>query len=142
MSKEYRIEIGSEAMDVDAIHSFLSGAYWSEGIPIETLKIAVENSVCVGVFHLDKQVGFARATTDRATFAYIADVYVLEQHRGNGLSKSLLDSLFSHQDLQGLRRMMLATRDAHDIYKAYGFTELARPEIIMENWRPDVYTDA
>lgn len=142
MIDDYEIRLGSEAMDVTAIHSFLSAAYWSQGIPIATVQKAIDNSICIGAFLGEVQVGFARATTDKATFAYIADVYVLEQHRGKGLSKKVLDVLFSNPDLQGLRRMMLATNDAHALYTHYGFTELADAGKIMENWKPGVYSDA
>lgn len=142
MTDDYEIVQGSELMDVSAIHSFLSTAYWSKGIPVNTVRRAINNSLCVGVFLGGAQVGFARATTDKATFAYIADVYILELHRGKGLSRRVLDVLFAHPDLQGLRRMMLATNDAHEIYTSYGFTELADARKIMENWKPNVYSDA
>lgn len=127
-------------MILDSIHDFLVSSYWSEGIPKKVVHKAIENSLCVGVFVNDEQIGFARAATDRATFAYIADVYILDEHRGSGLGKKLLGALLAHPDLQGLRRMLLATRDAHSLYASYGFTELNNPEIIMENWKPNVYT--
>lgn len=140
--ESYEIRVGSKEMSLESIHSYLTTSYWSESISIEVVQKAIENSLCVGVFLDDKQIGFARAATDRATFAYIADVYILEEHRKNGLSKKLLDTLFAHPDLQGLRRMMLATRDAHSLYTAYGFTELNDSKIFMENWDRDIYTDA
>lgn len=139
MESEYTISSDTAAMDVPAIHSFLSTAYWCSGIPLETVRRAVDNSVCFGVFHSGRQVGFARAITDGATFAYLGDVYILEDHRGRGLGKLLMQRVFEHPRLQGLRRMMLATRDAHSLYARFGFTELADPEIMMENWDPDIY---
>jgi GNAT superfamily N-acetyltransferase len=127
-------------MDLDLVHSFISRSYWASGIPIDTLKKAMENSLCFGVFHeKDGQVGFARMITDKATFAYLADVFILQEHRGLGLSKQLMSEIISHPDLQGLRRMALATRDAHDLYRKFGFTSLASPETFMELWSPDVY---
>ncbi|MFK8021306.1 MAG: GNAT family N-acetyltransferase [Pseudomonadales bacterium] len=141
MPSEYEVYVGSEFMDVASIHAYLTTAYWSEGIPIEVVTKAVRNSVCCGAFFSGQQIGFARAVTDAATFAYIADVYVLEAHRGNGLAKKLIASLVSQKELQGLRRMMLATRDAHSLYERYGFKSLANPDLMMENWNPKVYSD-
>lgn len=127
-------------MDIQAIHSFISRSYWAKGIPLETLKRGVENSLCFGVFtDQNNQVGFARVVTDRATFAYLCDVYVLEQHRGKGLSKWLMDTLVAHPDLQDLRRINLATVDAHKLYERYGFKAPAKPENFMEIWKPDIY---
>jgi GNAT superfamily N-acetyltransferase len=100
---------------------------------------AVANSLCAAVFAGSEQVGFARLVTDRATFAYLADVYVLEGHRGQGLSRRLVAALLEHRELQGLRRLMLVTRDAHGLYEKFGFTALAHPERVMELHRPGVY---
>lgn len=136
----YRISSEYSDMDLKAIHQFISRSYWASGIPIETLEKAMSNSLCFGVFESKGlQVGFARVVTDCATFAYLCDVYVLEEHRGKGLSKWLLEKVRSHPDLLGLRRMLLATFDAHGLYKKYGFSQLAQPEIFMENWNQDVY---
>ena len=121
------------------VHAFLARAYWSEGLPAKTLARAVENSLCFGVYDEDRQVGFARVITDRATFAYLADVFILESHRGRGLSKRLVAAIRAHPDLQGLRRWSLATRDAHGLYAAYGFRPLAHPEYHMEIADPGVY---
>lgn len=129
-------------MDVAAIHAFLRETYWSPGIPLETVRRAVAHSVCVGAFADGAQVGFARVVTDCATFAYLADVYVLPEHRGRGLSRRMLDALFALPQLQGLRRMMLATRDAHGLYAKLGFTPLAKPDRFMELHRPDAYATA
>lgn len=130
-------------MDLDAIHAFLSQSYWAKGIPKTTLKKALRKSLCFGVFNSEGgQIGFARAVTDAATFAYLADVYILEKYRGLGLSKWLLSEVMSHPELQGLRRIALATLDAHGLYEQYGFRALAKPEIFMEAWNPNVYKDA
>jgi len=139
--KGYRISSDHREMNVKSIHGFISQSYWAKDIPFETLTKAIDNSLCFGLFDNEgSQVGFARMITDRATYAYLADVYVLQDHRGKGLSKWLMQEIMSHPDLQGLRRMTLATMDAHGLYKKYGFTELANPTTFMENWNPDVYS--
>lgn len=136
----YEISTDPARLDVGAIHAFLTQSYWSPGIPRATVERAIANSLCFGVFCEGRQVGFARMVTDRTTFAYLCDVYVLEEHRGRGVSKQLMEHVMRHPDLQGLRRMMLATRDAHGLYAQYGFTALAAPERIMEKHDPDVYS--
>jgi GNAT superfamily N-acetyltransferase len=136
----YALRVGAEQMDVPAVHAFLTRTYWSEGIPLEVVELAVRHSLCMGVVTADgEQVAFARAITDQATFAYLADVYVLPEHRGRGLSRAMLSALFAQPGLQDLRRFMLATRDAHALYAGYGFTPLARPERMMERHDPQVY---
>ena len=136
----FHISCDNSEMDIDAIHAFISTSYWARGIPRETLARAIANSLCFGLFTEDGlQVGFARTITDRATYAYLADVYVLEEFRGRGLSRWLMDSVVSHPELQGLRRITLATRDAHGLYEQFGFRPLASPEIFMEAWNPGVY---
>jgi GNAT superfamily N-acetyltransferase len=135
----YEISTDFTRFDVDAIHAFLSVSYWSPGVPIETVRRAIENSVCVGAYLDGQQVGFARMVTDKATFAYLADVYVLEGHRGHGLSKQMLEALLHRPELQGLRRMMLVTRDAHSLYAKFGFKPLAVPERFMELHNPYAY---
>lgn len=135
----YEISTDRKRLDIDAIHAFLTQSYWSPGIPRATVARAIENSLCFGAFCDGQQVGFARMVTDKTTFAYLCDVYVLEEHRGRGLSKQLMDHVVKHPDLQGLRRMMLATRDAHGLYAQYGFTPLSAPDRIMEVLRPDIY---
>jgi N-acetylglutamate synthase-like GNAT family acetyltransferase len=143
MINGFRINSNPKEMDIDAIHKFVSESYWAEGIPKETLEKAIKNSLCFGIFDSEsKQVGFARMVTDSATYAYLADVYVLEECRGKGLSKWLMQEIMAHPNLQGLRRMTLATLDAHGLYEKYGFTRLANPEVFMENWKPDVYKKA
>lgn len=127
-------------MDMQAIHNALSATYWARDMPFETMQRGLENSLCFGVFNEDRQqVGFARMITDRATFAYLSDVYIDEAFRGMGLSKWLVATLLEHPDLQGLRRITLATADAHGLYAQYGFQPLAKPEYFMEIWKPDIY---
>ena len=127
-------------MDLQVIHGFLADSYWAKGIPVETLKRAMENSLCFGALtDQGEQVAFARMITDQTTYAYLADVFVIEPHRGQGIAKWLMQNIMSHPDLQGLRRMMLATRDAHALYTQFDFKKLARPEMFMEVWKPDVY---
>lgn len=137
---EYTITTDKHRFDVVALHAYLVQSYWSPGIPQAVLERAMANSLCFGILRADEQVGFARVITDKATFACLADVYVLEAHRGQGLSKWLMEEIVAHEDLQGLRRFMLATRDAHGLYARYGFTPLTNPARVMEKWNPDVYS--
>ena len=139
MIKDYRVTTNQIEMDVEAIHQYLSNSYWCSGLPIETLRLAMENSFCFAVLQANEQIGFARLITDYATFAYLADVYILETHQGKGLSKMMLNEIFNHPKLKGLRRIMLATQDAHGLYEKFGFSKLPNPEIFMENFNPDVY---
>ena len=139
MNQEYQISSDKQLMDVDAIHCYLSRSYWAENVPHSVVSEAIENSLCFGVFHNELQVGFARLITDSATFAYLADVYILEGHRGQGLSKKLMETIVNYPQLQGLRRIVLATYDAHALYEKFGFKKLANPQTFMELWNPDVY---
>jgi GNAT superfamily N-acetyltransferase len=118
--------------DLDVIHSFLAGSYWARGIPREVVVRAIANSLGFAAFEGEAQVGFARVITDRATFAYISDVFVLESHRGRGVGKSLMEAIMSHPELQGLRRWTLFTRDAHGLYRRFGFGDPRHPERLME----------
>lgn len=136
---QYEISCDKERLDVAAIHGFLTQSYWSAGIPRAVVERAIENSLCFGAFHEGKQIGFARVVTDKATFGYLADVYVLPEHRGKGVSLRLMERVIQHPDLRGLRRMLLATRDAHSLYDKFGFKPLAAPDRIMEVHDPDVY---
>jgi GNAT superfamily N-acetyltransferase len=139
----YRIEAGLENMDLAAIHNFLSKeSYWAKGIPLETVKTSLKNSFCVGVFDDKIQVGFARFVTDYATFAYLADVYILKEYRGKGLSKMLMKYIMDLEWTKGLRRMLLATLDAHSLYKQFGFQSPGNPEWLMELKRNNVYQNA
>lgn len=126
-------------LDVNAIHAFLTRAYWCEGIPRDIVERAVRQSLSFGLFDGAAQVGLARVVTDYATFAYLCDVYVLESHRGQGLGKWLIECVMAHPQLQGLRRFNLATRDAHELYAQFGFQPLAKPEAHMERHKPDIY---
>ena len=135
----FTISTEKEKLDIDLIQSFLNRTYWAEGISKEVIRRSIEGSLCFGVFENDKQVGFARMITDKATFAYLADVFIIEEYRGRGLSKWLMEVIMSHTDLQGLRRMILATKDAHGLYKQFGFTPLINVERWMHILDPDVY---
>jgi GNAT superfamily N-acetyltransferase len=136
----YEITCDKSRLDIAGIHSFLAQSYWSPGVPRAIVERAIANSLCFGVFHEGKQIGFARVITDKATFAHLADVYVLPDHRGRGLSLRLMEQVIQHPDLQGLRRMLLATRDAHSLYEKFGFKPLGAPGRMMEIHNPDVYS--
>lgn len=137
------LSIGTDRgdVDLDVVHAFLAEqSYWCRGVPREVVARGIEHSLCFsarldGVF-----VGFARVVTDRATFAYLCDVFVLPEARGRGVSKALMAAVDAHADLQGLRRFLLATSDAHGLYAQHGFEPLTRPERFMERYRPDVYS--
>jgi GNAT superfamily N-acetyltransferase len=139
---DFVVNTDQTRLDITFIHQFLAGSYWSQGIPREVVERSIENSLCFGIFENSKQVGFARVITDRATFAYLADVFIVESHRGRGLGKFLMECIGKHPQLQELRRWMLATSDAHGLYAQFGFKPLARPERFMERHEPDVYKKA
>lgn len=134
-------EVISDQAKVDAVaaHQYLTRSYWSPGIPLATVAKALSNSLCVAIRFEDRQVAMARVVTDQATFAYLADVYVLEDHRGRGLSKAMVAHLHGLPELAGLRRWLLMTRDAHDLYRQHGWTPLANPNFAMERHIPDPY---
>jgi GNAT superfamily N-acetyltransferase len=137
---EYEISSDAARLQIDVIHRFLSTeSYWSPGIPRAVVERSIENSLCFGIYHGTAQVGFARVVTDKSTFALLADVFVLEAHRGKGLSKSLMRAVMGHADLQGLRRFLLTTADAHGLYRQFGFKEIASPVRYMEVLRQDMY---
>jgi GNAT superfamily N-acetyltransferase len=136
---QYSIRTDPHRLDIDAIHAFLSRSFWAEGIPKDLVAKAIANSLCFGLFDGTSQVGFARVVTDRATFAYLCDVYVLESHRGHGLGKWLIETVMAHPDLQGLRRFQLVTRDAHGLYSRHGFEPPLNPERHMEIFRHGMY---
>jgi GNAT superfamily N-acetyltransferase len=133
----YIISTDASRLDLRTIHNFLKTSYWAAGVSFEVVESSVRNSMVFGVYRGEEQVGFARVVTDRATFAYLADVFVLGTHRGRGVGTWLMETIFSHPDLQGMRRFMLATRDAHELYRRHGFDGLGSPEIFME--RKDAY---
>ena len=135
----YRISFDPEDQQLDVIHGYLVRSYWAEGISRNLVARAVANSLCVGAYDEDEQVGFARVITDQATFAYLADVYLLDEHRGKGLARRLVQAVLAHPRLQGLRRWLLVTRDAHALYRPHGFEPVAHPDRIMEIHRPDAY---
>lgn len=128
----YVITTDRERMDVKAIHAFLSVSYWARDIPLAVVERSIRHSLCFAVFQGDNLVGFARVVTDYATFAYLGDVFILDSHRGRGLGKWLMECVMAHPELQGLRRWILSTRDAHSLYSRHGFQPLAKPERVME----------
>ena len=136
---DYTISTDPARMDLDAIHAYLSRSYWAEGVPREIVERSLLGSLAFGLFHGGAQVGLARVVTDRATFAYLCDVYVLEEHQRRGLGRWLIETVMAHPDLQGLRRFSLVTRDAHALYSTFGFSALASPGGHMEIVRPGLY---
>ena len=135
----YRLSFAPADIDAVAAHAFLTRAYWCEGIPLSLVERAIANSLCIALRTEAGQVGFARVVTDRTTFAYLCDVYVLDAHRGRGLATWMMEALLAHADLQGLRRFMLFTRDAQALYSGHGFAPLATPQRGMEIVRPGLY---
>ena len=136
----YLISDDAARLDVDAIHAYLTRSYWAQGIPREVVARSVTNSLCLGIYAPEgEQIGLVRVISDYATFAYLCDVYVLEAHRGHGLSKAALHLLTTHPRLQGLRRLQLVTNDAHGLYTQYGFKVVDKPERHMENCPPAPY---
>lgn len=141
---DYAISTDMDKLDIDVIHAFLSRSYWASHVPREVVERSIAHSLNFGVYHLTaaqqvEQVGFARVISDYATFAYLSDVFILEDFRGTGLSKWLIECVRSHPDLQELRRWVLLTRDAHALYKQYGFRELSTPERWLEIVRSGGY---
>jgi len=136
---EFTISTDAARLDLNVIHEFLTTSYWAAGIPADVVKRSIEHSLPFGIYQEERQIGFARVITDYATFAYLADVFVIEAYRGQGLAKWLVEVIVAHPRLQGLRRWMLATRDAHALYSKVGFVELKSPEDWMECRFADVY---
>jgi GNAT superfamily N-acetyltransferase len=136
---DFTISTDKSKIDVNYVHWFLSHSYWAENIPVETVERSIEGSLCFSVIYLNHQVGFARVITDEASFAYLADVFIDENFRGRGLSKWLVETILNYPGLQGLRRFMLATRDAHGLYSQFGFTQLTHTDRWMQIHNPDVY---
>jgi GNAT superfamily N-acetyltransferase len=139
---QYVVSTDPRAVDVDVMHACLTRSYWAEGISKDVVQKSIPGSLCFSLLDGARMVGFARVVTDRATFAYLCDVFVLEEYRGRGLGTWLIESVVLHPDLAGLRRFVLATRDAHGLYERFDFAPLAKPEIFMEINRPDIYTAA
>jgi|SRR5690606_27115128 len=137
---DYLISTDKNKLDINAIHDFLSNhSGWSDNIPIEKVKTSIENSLNFGVYENEKQIGFARIISDFSTVAYLGDVYLLDQYRGKGISKKMMDIIMSHPNLQGLRRWILLTSTADWLYEKYGFEKIPNPEIYMELYNPQVY---
>jgi len=140
MSLSLRISTDKNELDLAMIHDFLStGSYWAKDIPADTVRKAIDHSLCFGGYVDHTQVAFARVISDFATFANLVDVFVLPAHRGHGYSKQIVQAVMAHPDLQGLRRFMLATSDAHALYARHGFASPLRPEALMEIYKPDIY---
>jgi GNAT superfamily N-acetyltransferase len=136
----YSITTDRAKMDVSFIYHFLSTeAYWSKNIPMDTVQRAIDHSLNFGLFHLDQQVGYARIISDLATIAYLGDVFIAPDHRGRGLSKWMMEQIMAHPDLQGLRRWILLTMDAHDLYRQFGWQSIAQPDRWMEIHDPNAY---
>jgi GNAT superfamily N-acetyltransferase len=141
MPPVYEISSDTSRMDVDMIHGFLRNSYWARNIPRAVVEKSIRNSLCFGAFTGGQQVGFARAITDRAVFAYLADVFVLPEHRARGVGRLLIQAILDHPDLQGLRRLMLATKDAQGLYAKFGFGPLLETKNYMTIHNPNVYGD-
>lgn len=136
----YLFSTDKSKLNIPYIHQYLSvESYWAQGVPLETVQRSINNALCFGIYQNDEQVGFARLITDYATFAYLGDVFVDERHRGKGLSKSLMTFIQNMDEFKTVRRMVLVTRDAHDLYSRFGFKSLATPDKYMELHRPNVY---
>jgi GNAT superfamily N-acetyltransferase len=137
---EFLIGTDPARLDLDVIYNFLTNCYWAKGIPREVVARSIEHALCFGIYDgSGAQVGFARVVSDFATVAYLGDVFVLESHRGRGLSKWMMECILQHPALQNLRRWILLTRDAHELYRKFGFAALKSPDRYMELHRPDVY---
>jgi GNAT superfamily N-acetyltransferase len=137
----FSVSTDPDRIDLDLVTGFLARSYWATGISRSIVERAVRGSLCFGIYEGTRQVGFARVITDAATYAYLADVFVLESHRGRGLAKWLMEVIMAHPELQRLRRFALATRDAHGLYAQYGFGPLGHPERHMEIARPGIYAE-
>ena len=137
----YEVSTDPARLDITAMHAYLTRSYWSPGIPYATVERAAHNSLCFGLYEKStgRQVGLARVVTDHATFAYLCDVYVLEEHQGRGLGKLMMRAVMAHPALTGARRAMLGTRDAHSLYRRYGFAAPPDDGVLMQILRPDMY---
>ena len=139
----YTVSDNPTRLDLAAMHAYLRRSYWAEDIPLEVIERAVRGSLCIGAYDAaGAQIGLARFVSDFATFCYVCDVYVLEEHHGRGISKAMMAMATDHPKLQGLRRWNLVTRDAHTLYKQFGFTAIAHPDRHMEKLNPGIYKQA
>lgn len=138
--EDYSISTDKSKLDIAVIHSYLSNeSYWAEQIPFSIVKRSIDHSLCFGVYYHESQIGFARVISDYATFSYLCDVFILPEHRGRGLSKWLMEVITDFPDLQGLRRYLLTTLDAHGLYAQFGFTPYPQPDRLMARNYPDLY---
>ena len=136
----YTISADKTKINIDLVHNYLSNdSYWAQEIPLAIVKRSIENSLCFGVYYQGRQIGFARIISDFATFAYLGDVFILPEHRGKGLSKWLMQVILDYPQLQGLRRFLLTTKDAHGLYSQFGFILYPQPERLMTRNNPDIY---
>jgi len=135
----FTISTDKAKLNIPYIHQFLSHSYWAENIPLYIVERSIEGSLCFGVYDGEQQIGFARVVTDHATFGHLADVFIDEKYRGQGLSKWLVETIMTHPGLQGFRSWQLATRDAHGLYAKFGFTPIDNPERIMRKYNAEVY---
>ena len=138
----FYITTNKRKLDLKLIHRFLKNSYWAKNIPFKIVCRAIKNSLCFGVFESHKQIGFARVITDKARFAYIHDVFIIEKYRGRDLSKWLMGTILKHPQLQGMKKWALATRDAHDLYRQFGFKKLKDPAKHMEILNMNIYSES
>ena len=138
----FTISTDHARLDLDAVYAYLSTSYWARGIPRDVMERSIAHAIPFGIYEGGRQVGFARVVSDRATVGYVADVFVLEPWRGRGLSRWLMECVLAHPELQGFRRWILLTRDAHGLYAKLGFTPLAAPDRWMEKWASDPYNSS
>lgn len=132
----FTISTDPSRLDVGRVHNYLASSYWARGIPYKVVEKSLTHSLCFGVYAGDRQIGLGRVITDRATFAYLADVFIIDEFQGQGLGKWLMSCILNHPDLQGLRRLILATKDAHGLYAQFGFEAMENPGRFMENVTP------
>ena len=136
---DFSISTDPARLDIDVVHDFLSHSYWAKGVPRDIVERSIAGALAFGLYHGSRQIGFARVISDYATFAYLADVFILPEYRGHQLGVWLIETVMAHPDLQGLRRWCLATRDAHGLYAKFGFTALGEPKRFMERFVPNIY---
>ncbi|MBN9282993.1 MULTISPECIES: GNAT family N-acetyltransferase [unclassified Flavobacterium] len=140
---DFTISTDKSKLDLEVIHDYLANqSYWSKNIPKERIRKSIANALCFGIYYKDKQIGYAKVVSDFSTMAYLGDVFVLEDYRGQGLSKWLMETIMSHPELTGLRRWILLTSDAHELYKKFGWQPIASPEKWMEIHRPDIFRES